>query len=72
MTEEDQNELDDLEKEHNDSLMRLHGGLDKEGRKRAEYLSQKIENEGQGMQRCNCCKCKNCNLEHNHWSHDGR
>jgi hypothetical protein len=18
---------------------------------------------------CNCCKCSNCNLEHDHWSH---
>ena len=18
---------------------------------------------------CNCCKCTNCNLEHDHWSH---
>jgi len=19
---------------------------------------------------CNCCKCSNCSLEHDHWSHD--
>lgn len=21
-------------------------------------------------QRCNCCKCTNCGLRHNHWTHD--
>ena len=48
MTEEDEKELDELEKEHNYGLMHNLGGLDKKGRKRAKHLSEKIKYEKEG------------------------
>jgi hypothetical protein len=45
-------------------------------RKEAENFARDLAKygppPGTGTERCNCCICKNCDLEHNHWEHDRR
>lgn len=33
-------------------------------------LEQKERQEREMEGTCNCCKCNNCGLEYNHWTHD--
>ncbi len=48
MTEEDQNELDELENEHNYRMEHNLGGLDKNAGERARFLIQKLKYEKEG------------------------
>lgn len=33
-------------------------------------LARVEEEYDENMDDCNCCKCNNCGLNHNHWTHD--